>query len=227
MKTFLLILSIAMGMTFCESEKDLLVTKFEKINKAIISGQFEQIIPELDSQSTGFLNLITDTSNLSPGRIVQIGEQYGVSLFCLQYLHEFGNYIRRTSQKEDFFKYLATQGTPWFSTFDQFNLVDDRVRLGKHNYIPIAKKANGSNILYWLKFTKDSDGSFKFDLVDFVQQEEKRRWKFFSGVLGPKSTGDELKEQMTIVWDHLGEPKEETRPFNDYEFDRTKLYEEK
>jgi hypothetical protein len=203
------------------------LTKFEEINKDVISGQFEHIIPELDSISTHFLSLITDTLNLEPGKILEIGELYDVSLFCLLYLHEFGNYMRLTDRREDFFKYLATQGTPWFSMVDRFDLVEDKIRLGKQNYVPIAKKSNGSNIIFWLKFTKSSEGSFKFDLVDFVQQEERRRWKIYSGALGPKSTGLELREQMSMVWDHLGNPEKETRLFNDHEFDRTKLYEDK
>jgi hypothetical protein len=203
------------------------VARFEDISKDVITGQFEQIIPELDSVSSDFLDLITDTLNLEPGKILEIGELYDVSLFCLLYLHEFGNYIRMTNQWGDFFKYLAIQGTPWFSMVERFDLVEDKIRLGKQNYVPIAKESNGNNILFWMKFTKNKEGSFKFDLVDFVQQEERRRWKLYTGVLGPKSTGPELREQMSIVWDHLGDPEKEPRPFNDYEFDRTKLYDDK
>ncbi len=54
----------------------------------MITGQFEQIIPELDSVSTDFLDLITDTLNLEQGKILEVGELYDVSLFCLLYLHE-------------------------------------------------------------------------------------------------------------------------------------------
>jgi hypothetical protein len=48
----------------------------------------------------------------------------------------------------------------------------------------------------------------------------------YAGVLGPKATGQKLREQMSIVWDHLGDPEPATRLFSDHEFDRTKLYEE-
>ncbi len=155
----------------CSNEKDGLINTYEALYSNVVSADFDSIENFLDHKSLNFYYKITDTSNLTIPKILEIGKKYRLSYLTIIYLATYGEHMKTNSKKSEFFRFLGLNQVSFFSFFDAYKSIKEKATTGVENFIPIQKTFKGTIKEGWVKFSKENE-TFRLDLIYTLQLKE-------------------------------------------------------
>jgi len=154
-------------------------TAFQELNSAVRNGQLDSIVPMLTPKSKSFYDKITNPKNLNLDSIVDIGIRYRVPYFAMKYLGSCGDYMKDSSDKTDFFRFLAMTDISIFSDKNYYKLYKEESRLEKDAWVAIYKKVEDVNKVNWIKFVRPDSITYQYDLIYNLKLEERINRKIF------------------------------------------------
>ena len=153
----------------CSSEKEKLLNEYNTIVQLVREKQLNELELHLDQSSVEFLNFISDTSNMEYNKMKSFGESKNLMLFTSVYHHYIGN-IKKGPEKCKwlFFAYLILGDFPLFSSSIESELLTEETKTGEENYVVVSSKMNETTyITSKINFSKDEEGRYKMNLLDF------------------------------------------------------------
>ncbi|MFT4568030.1 MAG: hypothetical protein ACI9FN_002998 [Saprospiraceae bacterium] len=159
----------------CHNPREPLQNEFKALHEVVRSGAFDRYKDYLDVKSSEFVSEMSQAENMKPKILSEIGERYDLGLWCAAYYKYHSDHILQKPGESTFFKYLAMSETPLFEYKSDFDLIEDKTRIGDENYIAIGKQSGDYRYVNWLKYFKIG-ASYKLDLLYLLKLEEGRSW---------------------------------------------------
>ena len=159
----------------CDNPKEPLQNEFSALHEVVRSGAFDSYLSYLDKKSSEFVSEMSLAENMKPTILSEIGKRYDLGLWCGEYYKYYSDHIVHDPSVLMFFKYIAMSETPLFEYKSDFDLIEDKTRIGEENYIAIGKQSGEYRYVNWLKYSKEGT-SYKLDLLYLLKLEEGRSW---------------------------------------------------
>ena len=175
----ILILPILLSLLACQEKTHPVVTQFEEIQSYQHNLDFAALEPYFDIQSNKFVSELFSAKSID--EYYELGQRYKLPYFFGEYYRWNYDFPQHTQFENliSFFNYLQ------FSFFDlkyQFTpLIQKSKSYNGKFYLPIGYLYDSTNKIRWLRFSKDADQAYKYDLLYSLEQNEidiKGRFKF-------------------------------------------------
>ena len=153
----------------CKNEKAELITQF---NNLYHETKFESYPSLMDNESVSFYEKMVDQKNLNIDSLIAIGIEYKVPYFTTLYLASCGDLIKESNDPEDFFLYLAANNISFFSIYEDYEVIPDKVRIDNDGWIAIFRREAEKNYVSWVKYTSEDNG-LHFDLLYTLRVQER------------------------------------------------------
>lgn len=152
---------------------------YRQLDSVIRHQELDSVVQLLTPKSLAFYNKITDHKNLNLDSIVSIGTRYRVPYFAMKYLGSCGEYMKASSDRTDFLRFLAMTDISIFSEKHSYSLYEEECRLEKHAFVAVYKKMGDVNKVSWVKFIRPDSTSYQYDLMYNLKLEETQNRKIF------------------------------------------------
>ncbi len=168
LKYILTLCVLALGLISCEETSHPAVDMFAEMQGHQQQLDFIKLKPYLNDTSLKFIEELIQANN--PSELMGIGKKYKLNYFMAEY------YRWDRSFNTDFEKIFKLLNVRQFSFFDlkyQFESLEKKAkRESVSYYLPLTYNFHGINKLRWIRFEKEKDDNYKFDLIYSLEQED-------------------------------------------------------
>jgi len=170
------VISVILTFVFaCTNPKEPLVNEFRELQKVVIAGDLEKFEDFLDKASYDFVQEMSQAENMKPDKLREIGKKYDLPLWCAEFYKYHSDHILEEPGSTTFFRYISMSETPLYDYNSDFELMEEKTRIGEENFVAIAKYSGKYRYINWLQYS-NQEGSYKLNLLYLLKLEESRSW---------------------------------------------------
>ena len=180
--------------------------------------EFNKLENYFNAKSIDFTNELGNAKDTSD--LLRLGKAHKINYFMAEYYRWNRQFETDFNQVIKFFNLLQ------FSFFDlkyQFRPLQDKAKNNNDEYhLPIAYRFYGENRIRWLKFTKEDNDNYKYDLIYTLQLEDNKYKKRYETNVEDLEKTEKFKALYTILPEIKTTSEEEILTFDKLNNERIK-----